>query len=1143
LQQVQLQFLRFRLEGSSNCEYDKLNIYDGSDDTAPLIRSFCGSRRPGDIAASGNVVFVSFLSDGTITDYGFTIQYKIAVRGCSGRPAVLGGSGGTFGIDAAQYVNNMRCDWKIQVEPTQIIKLDFLSFNVERRFGCTNDRVSVYDGPARWAPSLGTFCGSILPGDVISANNSLYVSFTSDSSVQKNGFKIQYTALDPDVPPCHGTPAELSGASGEFWISRSQYRANMHCQWLITVEDGKRVHLHFERFDLESSINCSHDSLLINDGFTGERLQTVCGSRRPSDVTSYNRSLLVVFKTNNISSESGFVVTYTARKVIRVPDECGLPAITPQFPRIVGGIEAKEHSWPWQISLVLQGEGHNCGGSIVHKEWIITAAHCVERYTASQLRVLVGEHDRSGTFEFDLEVSSVCLPDSDIAAGTDCVTTGWGDTRGTGDNTVLHQVNLPIVDAATCRSSHTRSITDAMLCAGLQEGGKDSCQGDSGGPLVCRSGNGPWTLYGVTSWGDGCGKRGKPGIYARVSKFLPWIEQTINGTSPTVVDACNGETAVLTGSAGEFGTVGGQYNNDETCRWRVQVEVGKRVQLHFIRFDIEGYSSSCYDKVKIYDGNSTAAPLISSLCGGSLPEDIITSGNTVFVYFDSDGSITKTGFRIQYSATEATSSRTTTTTTLYQTTIYMMTSTTPMMTTPRYTTTPHEHVTAIPGCSGSPASLSGSDGTFGINKTYYLNDMRCAWKILVNPTQIIRLEFLRFDVESSSTCDYDSVTVYDGMDYTAPLLGTFCGSTLPGNIISSQSSLFVSFKSDSSKTMDGFMIKYIAVDSATFNGTTQTTSTTTPWVSTTTRGPNVTFPGCNGNSAVVGGLQGTFGINKTHYRRHMRCAWKIQVEPPMVIQLEFLSFAVGLFTDSVSVYDGGNSTALMLGTFTGFIIPNNVISTNNSLFVSFHSDSSQKLDGFEIKYRAVQIEPDIDNCLSNPCQNGGTCSAPRVAFFSCDCVAGYTGYTCESDIDECASNPCHNGARCSTSQVDMFSCDCLAGYSGHNCEMDLDTCRSHPCQNAATCRSLIDAFQCACVAGFTGDVCEKESKESSSIFIIAGAAGGGVLIGVVIGIIVSMIYRCRRQQLIQEELMGVNISAFDDNLMSPVQTSASPPRQ
>ena len=80
-QQVRLHFLRFSLEGSSNCEYDKVNIYDGSDDTALLIRSLCGSRRPGDITASGNVVFVSFLSDGTITNYGFRIQYKTTVRG------------------------------------------------------------------------------------------------------------------------------------------------------------------------------------------------------------------------------------------------------------------------------------------------------------------------------------------------------------------------------------------------------------------------------------------------------------------------------------------------------------------------------------------------------------------------------------------------------------------------------------------------------------------------------------------------------------------------------------------------------------------------------------------------------------------------------------------------------------------------------------------------------------------------------------------------------------------------------------------------------------------------------------------------------------------------------------------------------
>ena len=81
LQQVQLVFDRFRLEQSSHCEYDSVTIYDGSDDTAPLLRTLCGSSRPGDVTASGNVVSVYFSSDDTITSYGFRIQYRTVLRG------------------------------------------------------------------------------------------------------------------------------------------------------------------------------------------------------------------------------------------------------------------------------------------------------------------------------------------------------------------------------------------------------------------------------------------------------------------------------------------------------------------------------------------------------------------------------------------------------------------------------------------------------------------------------------------------------------------------------------------------------------------------------------------------------------------------------------------------------------------------------------------------------------------------------------------------------------------------------------------------------------------------------------------------------------------------------------------------------
>jgi len=81
LQQVQLVFDRFRLEQSSHCEYDSVTIYDGSDDTAPLLRTLCGSSRPADVTSSGNVVSVYFSSDDTIASSGFRLQYRTVLRG------------------------------------------------------------------------------------------------------------------------------------------------------------------------------------------------------------------------------------------------------------------------------------------------------------------------------------------------------------------------------------------------------------------------------------------------------------------------------------------------------------------------------------------------------------------------------------------------------------------------------------------------------------------------------------------------------------------------------------------------------------------------------------------------------------------------------------------------------------------------------------------------------------------------------------------------------------------------------------------------------------------------------------------------------------------------------------------------------
>lgn len=230
-------------------------------------------------------------------------------------------------------------------------------------------------------------------------------------------------------------------------------------------------------------------------------------------------------------------------------------------PQIVGGEEADVRNYPFVVRLVTP-DGHGfCGGALVAADKVVTAGHCVDGNEPQDQSVVSGRtvmtsdegvtsavsaiwvHPTFGQNgrNYDIAVLTLAAPvdaqfarlarTDDDGYAPDTVTTvlGWGRT-GEGDPQSDHlmKVDVPITTDEYCTKAYRENFQpDGMVCAGLDEGGKDACHGDSGGPLVVAG-----RLLGVVSWGEGCARAGKPGVYSRVGSFYGELVQQVGEPQP-----------------------------------------------------------------------------------------------------------------------------------------------------------------------------------------------------------------------------------------------------------------------------------------------------------------------------------------------------------------------------------------------------------------------------------------------------------------------------------------------------------------------------------------------------------------------------------------------------------------------------------
>uniref|UniRef100_A0A4W4H263 Suppressor of tumorigenicity 14 protein homolog n=1 Tax=Electrophorus electricus TaxID=8005 RepID=A0A4W4H263_ELEEL len=590
-----LNFSTFRLE--ANCQNDSVKVYDS---LAPiesrLMAEQCGIYNQNSFLSflsSGNVMLITLVTNEEGNYPGFR-AFASQVAKANSKATTCGGalSGMSGTLKSPNYPNYypplIKCEWTIQVPANMHVKLVFSKFmmSVGMPNSCLKDYVQVNDEK---------LCGD-LPSNTVKTSNSnqMTIVFYSDASHVDRGFNATYSAFEPTNPCpdkflCNNKRCVNIALRCDGWNDCGDSSDEKNCQCDSTMISCKNGLCKPMFWKCDGVDDCGDKTDEMNCGKTAGEFACAngvcilekqkcdqkddCGDH--SDETDCGRMSTHACLATNYKCQNGQCVTKENPECDGENDcedgsdenTCGSkhPIKTS---RIVGGQDATEGEWPWQVSLHIKNSVHVCGASLISESWLVTAAHCVQDEPKMKLsqpgtwEVYLGLHSQKQldkavkrylkrvighpsyneyTYDFDIAlmeldqpvkftdtIRPICLPSATYVfpVGKSVWITGWGATREGGSGAmVLQKAEVRIINSTVCNSLMNGQITSRMMCAGVLAGGVDACQGDSGGPLSSSIPAGRMFLAGVVSWGDGCARRNKPGIYSTVPKFRAWIKE------------------------------------------------------------------------------------------------------------------------------------------------------------------------------------------------------------------------------------------------------------------------------------------------------------------------------------------------------------------------------------------------------------------------------------------------------------------------------------------------------------------------------------------------------------------------------------------------------------------------------------------
>ncbi|XP_078593517.1 cubilin-like [Branchiostoma floridae x Branchiostoma japonicum] len=275
--------------------FDFLNIYDGANVRASLLRSLTGSRSVSPIVSTSNVMFLRFTSDGSVTAQGFQF-FTSNISLCGGNLTAASGGPVTSPNYPGDYYNDETCEWLITAPEGSRIRLTFDSFEVQNHY----DFLTIYDGANVRASLLRRLTGSQSISPIVSTSNVMFLRFTSDGSVTAQGFQF----FTSNISLCGGNLTAASGGPVTSPNYPGDYHNDETCEWLITAPEGSRIRLTFDSFEVENH----HDSLNIYDGANvrASLLRSLTGSLSVSPIVSTSNVMFLRFTSDGSVTAQGF---------------------------------------------------------------------------------------------------------------------------------------------------------------------------------------------------------------------------------------------------------------------------------------------------------------------------------------------------------------------------------------------------------------------------------------------------------------------------------------------------------------------------------------------------------------------------------------------------------------------------------------------------------------------------------------------------------------------------------------------------------------------------------------------------------------------------------------------------------------------